>query len=246
MNVFKSMMERFAADETLPDVQPPEPEKAAATETLLTLYALPDEIGNVRDRYEAIGIAEAAMSRITDAIQLVDQQMDEQDRRKRVDYLRLAAVALGESAPEPPEAVGTALSLLKNQRQGLEIRLAAAKEEVGSCRGAFRTAVVQLIGRCGERCAEDYLKATKTQAWCHQQMEIAQGLLGESRRLVDPVTWGRYFVPSSLHLPVLQRESREEHFVPALMSADRLTLSRNAALKDLGTSGRKLFGGWPL
>lgn len=240
------MIERFGAVEPATEVQPPEPAKEADPVTLLTLYALPDEIGNVRDRYDAIGIAETAVSRIDDALQLADRQIDEYQRRQRVDFLRAAAVALGEASPATAADAGASTAQLRNQRQGLEMRLATAKAEVGVCRGAFRTAVVKLIGRCAERCAEDYIKATKTQAWCHQQMEIAQALLGESRKIVDSLTWGKYFVPGSPHLPVLERQSREENFLLALMSADRLTLSRDASLKDLGKSGRKLFGGWPL
>ena len=55
------------------------------------------------------------------------------------------------------------------------------------------------------KCAEDYDGLTRQQAWCHQQPGIAEGLIGSNHRLVDAMTWNKYFVPRHAQLKVTQR-----------------------------------------
>ena len=101
----------------------------------------------------------------------------------------------------------------------------------------------RLYGGSTECCAEDYDKATREQAWCHQQLSIAHGLIG---KVVDDGIWNRYLVPASSHLATLRKVAREEWSVPIIMSADRLSLSEQASRQKLVRAGEKLFSNWPL
>lgn len=90
---------------------------------------------------------------------------------------------------------------------------------------------------------DDYAEATSRQAWCHQQIGMVQGLIGQSSPLVWDVIWGRYYVPGSTYL---KNRCREENGVPVLMSADRLRVSAANALAELRAHVAELFGEYPL
>lgn len=215
--------------------------------TLLSQYATQEEIVAVRDAHAAIHDAEIEEHRVVQVLGDVERQILAAARRRGVDCEYAAAVALGEAIAKPAEegAVPT-VSQLEQQQKGLKLRAAAAHEAVLDRKGKFRSAVVQLVRTCAVRCAEDYARLTKEQAWCHQQLALAQDVAGDAHPIVDGLVWNRYFVPASYHILALRTAAREENSVLALMSADRLSLSRDRASGELIRSGHKLFGDWPL
>jgi hypothetical protein len=92
-----------------------------------------------------------------------------------------------------------------------------------------------------------YDKTTRTQAWCHQQLAVAQGLSASpTHHLVDLVTWNKYFIPGSEHLPLLKKNFRIEWGHLVRMSADNLSVSAPKALQWLRDPGEALLGAWPL
>jgi hypothetical protein len=216
-------------------------------QSLFDLYATEEEVAAVRAAHARIATAQAQVSTVRSALVAVSEQMKTAQRAGAVDADRAAAVALGEPIEALQTYSGPSLSQLQAQRTGLERRIQGAELNVSECRGKFRAAVFELVRTCAFRCADDYDKATRTQAWCHQQLHIAQQLTGSStHRLVDDAIWSTYSVPGSEHIPVLKRNSRDEWGRPVRMSADRLTLSGPAALKALRAHGEELFSNWPL
>jgi hypothetical protein len=216
-------------------------------ETLFSLYASEAEIAEVRNASEAIYIAEEKVEHVLSVLRTVNDQIRAAHRGRVVDYDRAAAVALGEAQPaaEAPYA-GLSISQLEQQQKGLERRADEAREQVTIMKGKFRAAIFELLRKCAERCAADYDEATRRQAWCYQQITLAQGFVGDYKPLVDYMVWNRYVVPGSEHIPLLKQRSREENFLPLLMSTDRVSLGLEAAKRGLAQHGRELFGEWPL
>lgn len=105
---------------------------------------------------------------------------------------------------------------------------------------------MELVRKWAALWAEDYMTATKKQARCHQQFALAQDLVGDVRPVGDHITRSRYIIPASHHIPLLRGATREEGFIPALMSADRLSLTAQGARTALARSGHELLGDWPL
>ena len=114
--------------------------------------------------------------------------------------------------------------------------------------GDYRTAVCQLLRKFAERAAEDYVEATKRQAWAHLQLGIVQGVIG---RVVDAIYWDKYIVPGSDYLAALKHKGRLEDDGaggPCLtyMSADRLSLGVKDATTALRQHLHELFGASPV
>lgn len=210
------------------------------TDTLLSQYATPEEILAARAKCEAIDVAEEKVAHVVSVLQTVTGQIHDARRYQLLHRDRAAAVLLGEA--EPVTEPGLPLSQLQEQQKGLEDRAEAAREAVKEAKGRFRAAVHDLVRACADRCAEDYARLTNEQAWCHQQLSVAQALIGN---VVDP-TWNRYFVPASTYLSALKNRAREEHFVPTLMSADRLSVSEQETRRKVADTGERLFSVWPL
>lgn len=93
---------------------------------------------------------------------------------------------------------------------------------------------------------EDFIELTKDQWWCYQRLGIAQQMLGTHRPLIEPLVWSRYFVPGAGGYSPPAAASRHANFIPALNSADRLSLGLEAATAEVRKSGRGLIGDWPL
>lgn len=216
-------------------------------ETLFSLYATEAEIAEVRGASEAIYITEEKVEHILSVLNTVNSQIYAARRGKIIDYDRAAAVALGEAEPAADAPYdGLSLAQLEQQQKGLEGRANDAREHVKTAKGKFRGAVHDLLRKCAERCAADYEEATRRQAWCYQQLTLAQGYVGDYKPLVDHLVWNRYVVPGSDHIPLLKQRSRQENFLPLLMSTDRVSLGLEAAKTGLARNGRELFGEWPL
>jgi hypothetical protein len=214
--------------------------------TLISHYATDAEGAAVRNAHSKIAAAEQNAQRIRSVLFNVHQQLADVQNRGRKNIARAAAVALGEAPPDEPAYDGPTASELDAQAKGLEHRAKEAEEAVQDAKGKFRAAVHDLIRACAERCAADYLEATRRQAWAHQQLAVAQKLVGQVRPLVDLQLWDRYAVPASHHIPLLRKEARDEFSQLTLMSADRLSLTEKNALADLRKQAVDLFGEWPL
>lgn len=215
-------------------------------ETLLSLYATPEEISEVQLAYAAISAAEQKEARVLAVLQETYQQVGNVQRAAAPNLARAAALALGE-AVEDEETTPKTSAQLDMQRKGLEQRLKDERELVAHVRGKFRGAVKQLIHKCAQRCAEDYQELTNQQGWCWQQLHLAQQLTGDSHHpIVDYAIWNKYFVPSSSHLPALKAGTREEYGIPTLLSPDRLGTSHKEEMQRLSQHGSQLFGEWPL
>ena len=231
------------------DVQPLDDSRAAQVreKTLLDVYATSDEIASVRAAHEQIAATEKVVTMITTALTAVIGQIAAAQRSTALDTARAAAMALGEPVDPLPSRSGPSLTHLQAQKIGLQDRAEAARAAVADCKGKFRTAVFDLVRQCAVRCAQDFYELSRQQAWCFQQLAIAQSLTGGPvHHLVDPMTWNKYLIPGSEHVEVLKRNSRVEFGHLVLMSADGLRASASPALKALQAHGEALFGDWPL
>lgn len=215
-------------------------------ETLLSLYATPEEIAGVQVAREAVIQGDQKYAHVLATLRSVDAQLADAQRAIRPNLARAAAVALGEDvdAEEPPP-VAINRAQLEAQFNGLRQRLRDEEEMVINHKGKFRAGVVSLLETCAQRCAEDYQAATAQQAWCYQQLCVAQEVVGASRPVVDGLTWHRYFVPSSTHLAALKPHARQEYGIGVLMSADRLNYERKEEIQRLMRHATTLFGSWP-
>lgn len=215
-------------------------------ETLLSLYATPEEIAEVQVAREAVIQAEQKVAHVLTTLRRVDVQLADAQRAVRPNLARAAALALGEDVDaEEPRPMAADRAQLEAQFNGLKQRLKDEEEMVINHKGKFRAAVVSLLEACAQRCAADYQAATAQQAWCYQQLSVAQEVVGAARPIVDSLTWHRYFVPSSTHLAALKPHARQEYGIGVLMSADRLNYERKEEIRRLQAHATTLFGSWP-
>lgn len=210
-------------------------------------YATDQELDQVRQIFIRGDALKADVIHIQIALGVTLRNL-ERNRTNVVDRMRNAAArALGESVHSGPAMERTLLDL-QDEEKGLLVRLAEAENVAKKHAGDYRAAVCQLIRKCAERCAEDYVESTKRQAWAHMQLSIAEGLIG---RVVDHAYWSKYIVPGSDHLNALKNKSRMEDDnagVPCLtyMSADKLARGQKGAADELRQYLHALFGASPL
>lgn len=218
--------------------------KGAEHTSLFDLYATPEEIAHVRSMRAGIAEAIAEQTKISSACAEANHALTQLRRDVLGNARRKAQIAMGHLVdPLPP---GPTEYDLQEQVTGLVSLLNDAEEMVKIRQGQFRGAVHTLIRTCAERCAADYYKATQTQAWCHQQIAIAQTLVGGYKPLVAPDIWCKYMVPGSDYLPALKGKAQEEWSVLALASSHRLSVTAQAAMTELRARAVELFGECPL
>ena len=228
------------------EVRPFATEESSDSDDLLSVYATAAEVEAVRAAYWRIADAESAERRVVETLRRINGQIAEAHRHQGVDVHRAAAVALGEPvAPRPTTEPGPTLPDLQAQGTGLQARAEAAREHIKDCKGKFRAGALDLIRTCALRCMNDYADLTRRQAWCHHQIGLAQHLMGGALPVVDLVTWIKYAVPGSPHIPEVRRRCREEYGHPLLASGDWLNAPTTTALDKLRERAEKLFGAWP-
>lgn len=234
------------AAQTLESFQPPVPTTAEPqTETLLSQYATEEEIAAVRAACTAQEVTRADVIHVRTALNVAERKLQNLSYSESRQMVRAVARALGDPEPERDEPTESRAEVTLLHR-GLSARLKDAEEAEKESHGKFRAALHNLLRACAERCAADYMEATRQQAWCHQQLSIAQQFIGQVRPVIDHASWSKYAVPGSEHLSATRGKSREEYFIPLLMSADRLTATISAETGKLRANGRELFGEWPL
>ena len=171
----------------------------------------------------------------------------ERHKTNATDRIRNAAGrALGESVTAGV-AMDRTLSDLQDEERGLLIRLQEAERTATRHAGDYRAAVCHLLRKCAERAADDYVDATKRQAWAHLHLGIVEDLIG---RVVDARYWSKYMVPGSDYLTALKNKSRLEDdgsgtTCLTYMSADKLSLGAANAAKELRQQLREMFGASP-
>jgi hypothetical protein len=219
--------------------------EVAKRDTILT-YATEEDLEEVRQVFLRGDALQADVKHIRTALAVASRNLGSHNMNASDRAKIAAARALGESVPIM--AHQRSLTSLQEEVTGLEARLAEAVAIAERHSGDYRTAVCQLLRKCAERAAEDYVEATKRQAWAHLQLGIVQSIIG---RVVDELYWNKYTVPGSDHLAALKHKGRLEDDGsggPCLtyMSADRLALGIKDAAKELRQHIYELFAASPL
>jgi hypothetical protein len=215
-------------------------------DSILT-YATNEDIEEVRQIFLRGDALKADVSHIQTALAVTLRNIEGYNHNS-IDRARNAAArALGEAVPaDAPK--GRSIADLREECLGLEARLVEAQKAADMHAGDFRAAVFRLLRKCAERAAEDYVEATKKQAWAHLQLGVVQGIIS---RVVDDLYWRKYIVPGSDHLAAMKGKGRIEDDAsggPCLtyMSADRLSLGVKDAARDLRSHLIELFGESPV
>lgn len=221
----------------------PPPEEIEKTHTILSHYATAVEIEVIREialRGEGlrsdVGHIAQALAGTRRKLQMRQQNTNERLRNA-------ADRALGKPVAHVVPFGQTQLDL-EDEEAGLLQRLKQAEQAEKGSHGAYKSALMPLLRKCGERCAEDYAEHTRQQAWCHQQLSVLEGVVGG--RVVDYSYWSKYKVPGSDYLPALKHKSRleDDAIGPCMtfMSADRLAADMPRVTRELKQQCVELFG----